>query len=511
MIGLCGISNSSEFLCILPNEILLKVVNYLDEDSLCKIGALNKQLLSVAEDSWKIRAHQKLGPSLAAELKEGRTSWGNVVSDLTRPLIMTSNILATLGSLDDSGGDKPALKLINDCLRQSDAKSLKSALKSFKKLGKPNQINSRYFGSTPLEIAAVFGNVKKARLLIEYGAKDALAGRHYNSKDGVKGKSALFFAVANGKDKMVEFLLMHGARPNLNLENSGYDLPLIPSLINREAGENPNFLKCLLLLIKAWKANDGDETVCQHENAKCALKNAIQSGLAKVANLLYALGIKVELSEKEFFAECDRSIREKNLEMLKFLHEKGGGNLRDLRWSSGETFLHTAVALAADEILLFLIKEVKISPDACNSKGETYEISGRKELEKNIRMAIAHELYSFAGFYDEQSGLTMDTLQDCLKHRIDLNVPINAQGQTLLHLAVEYILHPHRYETNGSIPLLLINGANPHIQDNKGITPIKRAQNVISKAKERKWYSDEDISRAENLVNEMKKIAEDIL
>jgi ankyrin repeat protein len=502
-------STGFDHISTLPDEILLKIIGYLDEGSLCNIDVASQRLLNISIEAWECLVKKRIGSTVATQLKQSRHSWKEVIVDLNRPIVASFNTLSFLSVPDNSWGDKPELKILFNHIRENDNVALEKALVHIKAIGKLKELNSRHFENSTLEIAAICGHVENVRLLIKYGAQDALYGQHFCSEDGVGGMSALFYAASFGMVEMTKFLLKNGAKPNLNLELNGFNYPFISTLIRRIQSESANILECLLSLINAWKGKVGHETVCQHKDAKIAFEIAIEKGYANVANLLFALGIRIDLSEDLINRSVYQAIIKKNLEMIKFLHVKGLVDLRNLKSISDKTLLHIAFALNAHEILQYLIAEVKIPVDVCNSKGETYSVSGKKELECNIRRAIAHELETFAGFFDKISCLRIESLEECLKQRVDLNVPINDKGQTLLHLAVKKILAHRRNEENGTIiSQLLKSGANPYIKDKKGRTPLQNALKVISEAKEDEggFYNHQDKLSAEILIKEMQEL-----
>lgn len=495
----------SDLISALPDEMLLKIFGYLDETSLMNIGLVSKNFFAISEEIWRSPVEQRLGSFLSAEFKKSRESWRDVMLDLNRPFVKVSNTFFRRGQ--DKGGweKKPELKAVCECVSNKDLKALQQALIKLEAVNKCDQLNSRFFGMTPLEIAAVHGNIAQARLLIQYGAMDGVVRVRYDL--GVKGKSALFYAAQNEKVEMVNFLLENGAFPNQTLEEYGYTTPLLECLLRNHKRQNTDFLECLLLLMNAWKEEVGEEIVCKKEYITKACIMAIIDGNANLANFLFALGIRVQLSHKNAFNSVYEAIISKNLEMINFLHRWELIDFKNVRVNVGGSLLHVAVALGANEILQYFITQVKIPVDICNVKGETYIVSGKRELEQNVLRAIKYELETFRGFKDETSGFLAKSLDECLKHKVDLNLPINDNGQTLLHIAVESILNHHRNSENGTIRLLLENGANPLIEDNEGLSPLKKALSVISKAKEDHLcrFNKENMIRAECLVMEMQK------
>lgn len=73
----------------------------------------------------------------------------------------------------------------------------------------------------PLGVAASLGNLELVKLYIELGA-DVNAFNHYPL--GVGGFSPLINAVVGGHEDVVEFLLAHGADPNVKVGKFGADL-----------------------------------------------------------------------------------------------------------------------------------------------------------------------------------------------------------------------------------------------------------------------------------------------
>lgn len=486
-----------------PRDPLKIIISYLDEKSLRCIATTSKTLLEVSDFAWKQYVEQRVGAAVATQLKSSRASWRAVMIDLNRPFTLLSKQLRVLGAPTSNLGDKTELNAVLESIKDHNTEDLKAALISMQEADKCHELNLRYFEYTSLELAAAHGNIEQAALLIEYGAADAIRRQIYTYKeDWVQEHSALFYAAYKGHVAMVRFLLEKGANPALNLEKHGYNQPLLTVLISSIREEDTSILECLLLLIKAWKAEIGHTAVCKHENAVTALGMAIDKGFVRIAHLLFGLGVRFVPSQNYVYTLVNDKIIQKNLEILKFLHIRQIVDLKSIRTPSGATLLHTAVALQAHDILKYLTDEVKVPTDVRNKDNETYDVSGQKELEQNICRALIYGL-DFGSFYDEQSGLKLKSLEECLKHHIDLNVSINNEGQTLLHIAVKWILYSVR-----NIDLLLAHGANPKIPDNKGITPLQLAKDALNaeKNEQRTFDKKDDILRAKNLIKKMENL-----
>ncbi|MCB1114821.1 MAG: ankyrin repeat domain-containing protein, partial [Chlamydiia bacterium] len=348
-------SDSEDRLSSLPAEVLTLIAGNLDNQSLRRLGVTSKDLLDNSGEGYKKEVKQLLGATLATEMRQRRSSWREVLLDFRRPFQPSLGSLSVLGVEDSGWGDKPVLNAVLDAIRKNDEGALDRNLQQLQREGNLNQLNSRYFGKTALEVAAINGHVKMAEILISYGAKDALGGKHYNSSHGVKGYSALFWAAHKGRIEMVRFLLDKGASPSWILEQDGFDRPFLEKLVGEQRDESYDVLECILLLVNAWKGASGSEVVSEDKSAIQAFNGAINRGHADTARLLYALGIRPEISREMIDKIVLRSLQTKNLTMIKFLHEYNLVDFKILRSSSGETLLHQAYAVAAMDILQYLI------------------------------------------------------------------------------------------------------------------------------------------------------------
>lgn len=307
----------------MPDEILLIIFQGLDADSLGSLKLTSHRLLNISSECfYQGSVEQRVGTSIAAQLKKSRLFWRDVKLDLCQPFKSLCNDLYHLGVLDCDGwgNNKSELKEVIESIKKNDIEKLQQALSQMKVTGRSSQINSRYFGVTPLEAAAKFGYVEIARLLIKFGARDALTLREvsYRSKDLVKGMSALYYAALNGNVGMVKFLLENGARPHLNLERNGFNQPFLKSLLGETKNETTDFLECVLLLINAWKTESRYVVVCESEDAIHAFNTAVERGHGKVAHLLFALGIQPKLSGKLIKKGVHKAIAVKSLDMIEF-------------------------------------------------------------------------------------------------------------------------------------------------------------------------------------------------
>lgn len=496
----------------LPPEALTHILSYLDicdlqvAEMTCRFWRDCSTLL------WKKYAEVKLSVGVASKLFESRMTWRDVLLDLNRPLKPNSYELShpTL-RYNNFWEKKPELTRVLDCAKEPNTRELEEALVQLENAAKLGQLNCRDLGSyTPLEIAAMYGRVGNAQLLIKYGAQDALTGGSYVSVDGVVGKSALYYAVFNGHVEMVQFLLEHGARPDLSLEENGYNIYFLPYLLNqyhqkRDHSDNKNYLECLILLINAWKTQKGHQEVCNHKDAKEAFEVALSNGHSDISYLLIGLGIRINPSELRLAHVIDDAIINKNLSMIKLLNEKSFFDFINFRNQSGATILHTCFALDSDEILEYLI-QIGVPTGAKNHCEETYQVSGRKKLEKKVLRAMANGLHGFSGCYDVKSGLQMESLEACLMKISDLNMSVDTAGNTLLHIAVKWIFHSERNRTDGIIHKLLERGADPHRKNNEDVTPLMVAQKVFDD-EEKEWCAKEDYESAAALIEKMTSIS----
>jgi ankyrin repeat protein len=72
-------------------------------------------------------------------------------------------------------------------------------------------VNERYFAWTPLQMAAVKGQLEVAKMLVEKGAE-------LDYKHPVTKMTALHMAAEEGHEEVVKYLLSKGANPNVKLK-----------------------------------------------------------------------------------------------------------------------------------------------------------------------------------------------------------------------------------------------------------------------------------------------------
>ena len=143
-------------------------------------------------------------------------------------------------------------------------------------------VNARdRWGQTPLMIAAGYGEIKAARVLIKSGAGVNLVA------PGKGNQTALFFAAAHEQPDMLRFLIRHGA--NVNARNLLGGTPLMVAAGNT----NP---RDVLALLKA-----GADVNARGSRGSTALEAGTASGCAKVVKLLLAHGAAANIADDTGF------------------------------------------------------------------------------------------------------------------------------------------------------------------------------------------------------------------
>ena len=132
-------------------------------------------------------------------------------------------------------------------------------------------------GLTPLMYAILFGNLKSAKILLEYGANPDI-------QDNI-GKTSLMYATQMRDPDLVRVLLEYYSNPNTS-DKDGYT----PLMISACLGDT-EIVKDLLKNVRIdpdQKAKDG----------RTALLVAVEFGQLEIANILLKSGVDLEVTDK---------------------------------------------------------------------------------------------------------------------------------------------------------------------------------------------------------------------
>ncbi len=189
-------------------------------------------------------------------------------------------------------------------------------------------------GHTPLQVAAIKGQVVVARYLLDHGADVNGLGR---SRVGSNNGSPLYFAALNGHKAVVELLLARGA----NVNGSGDLNPLFQAV-------SQNYYEVASVLL----ANNADANPVNGSQLP-PLAVAAVNNQTNLAQLLLSHGARVDIKNNDghtplFFAATDNSVDTAKILLA------AGANI-EVQDNNGETPLHGAAFYGRAEIISFLL------------------------------------------------------------------------------------------------------------------------------------------------------------
>lgn len=395
-----------------------------------------------------------------------------------------------------------------EALYESDLEDTKKIVAQLKAEGRLSEINSAYYShSTPLQ-SAVSGDLEKVKVLVEEGgAKDYLLGSNGEPEDCL---SALGRAARSGNVEVVRYLLSQGAQVEVSLR-SGYGdtVFVIPTLIDSYCDERwiqevsneeinnifENQCKCLALILSYAKDLTAIRT--QTSFGQCLVEVACIHGRRDLMELLLNFGFQWPALAKE---DTRRNL---------FVNAVAEGHLEIVRWfvntykmdvnfhgNGGVTLLHMAKAARKEEVVNYLLS-CGANPDALTNEGQDYQTYAKLQISLRAAKALAHYFSTMAGFQEFES------FQECFPCLMDhdINSVIDAEGNTLLHLATEWPRHEYFYEE--IIPALISKGADLKARNTKGQTPYDFGIGKINETYRR--YATEQELR--EMLDRVKKLA----
>ena len=150
-----------------------------------------------------------------------------------------------------------------------------------------------------LEMAVACDNVEALKYLLDQGVDP-------NAKTAEGGRTPLTTAIKENKPAIVDLLLRRGADPNIR----GQDWPVCMAV------RQPVILAKLLPLVRDPRAFKG------------VVEMAVVAGQLDSVKLLLAAGVSVEDRNGGVFSPLTTAIREDNKEIVRFLLEEGGADIR---------------------------------------------------------------------------------------------------------------------------------------------------------------------------------------
>ncbi|XP_041252808.1 ankyrin-2 isoform X24 [Onychostruthus taczanowskii] len=302
-------------------------------------------------------------------------------------------------------------------------------------------------GFTPLHIAAHYGNVNVATLLLNRGA-----AVDFTARDGL---TPLHCAARSGHDPVVELLLERGA-PLLARTKNG-----LSPLHMAAQGDHVECVKHLL----QHKAPVDDVTL----DYLTALHVAAHCGHYRVTKLLLDKRANPNARALRGETALHMAARAGQVEVVRCLLRNGA--LVDARAREEQTPLHIASRLGKTEIVQLLLQHMA-HPDAATTNGYTPLHISAREGQLDVASVLleagaSHSMSTKKGFTPLHVAAKYGSLEvaKLLLQRRACPDSAGKNGLTPLHVAAHY--------DNQKVALLLLEkGASPHATAKNGYTPL---------------------------------------
>nr|XP_015200984.1 PREDICTED: ankyrin-2 isoform X6 [Lepisosteus oculatus] len=335
-------------------------------------------------------------------------------------------------------------------------------------------------GFTPLHIAAHYGNVNVATLLLNRGAAVDFTARN--------GITPLHVASKRGNTNMVRLLLDRGAQIDAKTRDgltplhcaarSGHD-PAVELLLERGA---PMLARTKNGLSPLHMSAQGDHVECvkhllQHKapvddvtlDYLTALHVAAHCGHYRVTKLLLDKRANPNARALNGFTPLHIACKKNRVKVMELL-VKYGASIQAIT-ESGLTPIHVAAFMGHLNIVLLLLQN-GASPDVSNIRGETaLHMAARAGQVEVVRCLLRNGALVDARAREEQTPLHI----------------ASRLGKTeIVQLLLQHMAHPDAATTNGYTPLhisaregqvdvasvLLEAGASHSLATKKGFTPL---------------------------------------
>ncbi|XP_051967996.1 ankyrin-3-like [Xyrauchen texanus] len=300
---------------------------------------------------------------------------------------------------------------------------------------------------TPLHVASKRGNSNMVRLLLERGARiDA------KTKDGL---TPLHCGARSGHEQVVEMLLARGA-PILSKTKNG-----LSPLHMATQGDHLNCVKLLLHHEVPVDDVTNDYLTALHVAAHC--------GHYKVAKVLVDKKANPNAKALNGFTPLHIACKKNRIKVMELLL-KDGASIQAVT-ESGLTPIHVAAFMGHENIVTQLTNH-GASPNTMNVRGETaLHMAARAGQANVVKFLVANGADVDAKSKDDQTPLHIssrlgkpDIVQQLLQHGASPDA-ITSSGYTPLHLAA-------RDGHKDVASILLDNRASLSITTKKGFTPL---------------------------------------
>ncbi|XP_077061208.1 ankyrin-2 isoform X1 [Siphateles boraxobius] len=335
-------------------------------------------------------------------------------------------------------------------------------------------------GFTPLHIAAHYGNVNVATLLLNRGAAVDFTARN--------GITPLHVASKRGNTNMIDLLLDRGSQIDAKTRDgltplhcaarSGHD-PAVEILLEKGA---PILARTKNGLSPLHMSAQGDHVECvkhllQHKapvddvtlDYLTALHVAAHCGHYRVTKLLLDKKANPNARALNGFTPLHIACKKNRVKVMELL-VKYGASIQAIT-ESGLTPIHVSAFMGHLNIVLLLLQN-GASPDVCNIRGETaLHMAARAGQMEVVRCLLRNGALVDAMAREDQTPLHI----------------ASRLGQTeIVQLLLQHMAHPDASTTNGYTPLhisaregqvdtaevLLEAGASHSLSTKKGFTPL---------------------------------------
>lgn len=324
-------------------------------------------------------------------------------------------------------------------------------------------------GRTMLWEAAYRGKLEVVRFLLARGADINLPGCYH-----IQHRLEITpYCVARyeGRELVADYLLAHGAKIDIHTAAYLGDYDTVRSHLDNDARlVNSGYLQAVML-------PSGAPISFEHRETAWAtpLCYAIMSGNRAIVELLISRGATIAPHSERLL---DYAVSQERVDIVKLLLENGADPSKAPR------------ILDDNSEMSVLLKTYGVPPEDINAKNHmgwpplVYACRGDKgehpeEIEKLLELGAALDVRNYKGktalHYAAKAGF-LKVLDLLIEKGATIDASDN-DGETPLFEAIRSTIKDGEKQ-RASLEALLLKGANPNIQNQKGLTPLKVAQRM---------------------------------